>query len=592
MSKEKIQKIKFCTLAIVCLIILSFSLSPKTLQNDTFYTIKIGEYIYENGISNLTTDPFSWHDSLPYTFPHWLYDFGIYLIYNAGGDFGVYLSTIILASILSIAIFFVNGKLSKNYVVSFVITVGAMYMLKDYIAARAQLLTFILFILTLGCIEAFLETKKKRYAVILIIIPIIIANVHLAVWPFYFVIYLPYIAEYLLLVLLDLGLINKTFEKIENQKLSSLKKNLEKINEILETNKNLENSEKTEANTNINQRKKEKIIEKIKISEQKLEKIQVRKEISKKKKEYMKNNPYKIVTEKNHACIFLIIIWIVCIATGLLTPVGDAPYTYLYKTMQGTTTQSINEHLPLTLANNMEFMLVIVLFLMLLIFTDSKIKLRDLFMLCGLLYLAFKSRRQVSMFVLLCSGILCKLIAYMFEKYDKNACEKIMKFTCNIFGTVIVVCLILILSLKMYKPKIDDKYVSETSYPVAASEWILENLDVKSMRLYNEYNYGSYLLFKGIPVFIDSRADLYTPEFNTKTGKKEDGINIFSDALNIASLATYYEDKFEKYGITHVMTYSGAKLSMIISKDSNYKLIYKDSSFKIYERLSAKTVNE
>lgn len=34
------------------------------------------------------------------------------------------------------------------------------------------------------------------------------------------------------------------------------------------------------------------------------------------------------------------------------------------------------------------------------------------------------------------------------------------------------------------------------------------------MKIYNEYNYGSYLLFRGIPVFVDSRADLYTPQFN------------------------------------------------------------------------------
>ena len=56
--------------------------------------------------------------------------------------------------------------------------------MRDYIAARAQLVTFILFILTIYFIEKFLETKQKRYAVGLVIIPIIIANVHVAVWPF------------------------------------------------------------------------------------------------------------------------------------------------------------------------------------------------------------------------------------------------------------------------------------------------------------------------------------------------------------------------------------------------------------------------
>ncbi|MBR4641056.1 MAG: hypothetical protein IKO79_10905, partial [Butyrivibrio sp.] len=79
----------------------------------------------------------------------------------------------------------------------------SIYLLKDYIAARAQLVTFILFILEILFIEQFLSTKKRRYAIGLIILPIIIANVHVAVWPFYFVLFLPYIAEYIIAVIAD-----------------------------------------------------------------------------------------------------------------------------------------------------------------------------------------------------------------------------------------------------------------------------------------------------------------------------------------------------------------------------------------------------
>ena len=43
---------------------------------------------------------------------------------------------------------------------------------------------------------------------------------------------------------------------------------------------------------------------------------------------------------------------------------------------------------------------------------------------------------------------------------------------------------------------------------------IKEKLDKKNIKLFNEYNYGSYLLYRGIPVFIDSRADLYTKQFS------------------------------------------------------------------------------
>ena len=92
--------------------------------------------------------------------------------------------------------------------------------------------------------------------------------------------------------------------------------------------------------------------------------------------------------------------------------------------------------------------------------------------------------------------------------------------TTNI-GKVITIFIIAFISMAIAKPKASDNFVNKNRYPVEASTWILENLDVKEIKLYNEYNYGSYLLYRGIPVFIDSRADLYAPEFNGK--KNEDG---------------------------------------------------------------------
>ena len=85
-----------------------------------------------------------------------------------------------------------NKKLSKNNFISLVITLLVLYLLKDFITARAQLVTFILFILTIFFIEMFTNTKKKKYLIPLVIIPILIANVHVAVWPFYFILFLPY----------------------------------------------------------------------------------------------------------------------------------------------------------------------------------------------------------------------------------------------------------------------------------------------------------------------------------------------------------------------------------------------------------------
>ena len=140
-------------------------------------------------------------------------------------------------------------------------------------------------------------------------------------------------------------------------------------------------------------------------------------------------------------------------------------------------------------------------------------------------------------------------------------------------------------SLHLYAKVKDEDFVDKKAYPVEASEWVLQNLDVENIKIYNEYNYGSYLLFKGVPVFVDSRADLYAPEFNTPTGDAEDGNDIFMDFINSSNISTYYGDVFEKYGITHVMVYNNSKIAMLIRKaDSDkYNEIYSDENFVIYE---------
>ena len=542
--------IRFNVIAILLIAIFCFSISPKTLQNDTFYTIKIGEHILENGID--MKDPFSFHD-LKYTYPHWLYDVGIYLIYNIGGHAGIYASTIILCMTLGILIYFTNVKLTKNKLTSFIITIGAMYLLRGYIAARAQLATFILFILTIYFIEQFLETKKKRYAIGLIIIPILMANLHLAVFPFYFILYLPYVVEYMVYILSNAGII------VTTSKINSMHKKLKNVQD-------------------------EKEIEKIK---NKILELELKNEKLQKRYEKSNSNPYKIKIVGNHNIKLLAIVMIICVFTGLLTPLGDTPYTYLVKTMQGNTTQNISEHLPLTLIQNLDFMCVLMVFLSILIFTDTKIRLNDLFMIGGLTLLTFYTRRQVSMFVLMGSVILNRLICSMFDKYNPDGCKNTIKAICRPLGMVSTIAIVLTLCINMYKPKIGNEYINEKTYPVDAATYILENLDLENIKLYNEYNYGSYLLYRGIPVFVDSRADLYAPEFN-------EGKDIFNDYLSLSNISNdKIEETLDKYDITHMIMYKEAKLRTFIKQDTEkYNLLYEDDYFCIYERKQVKENNK
>ena len=147
-DSEKVKNIKFHILAIVAVILFSAAICPVSLQNDTFYTIRIGEHILNTKTVDMV-DPFSWHENLPYTYPHWAYDVFIYLIFSLGGFKAIFASTVVLSCILGVLVYITNCKISKNKLISFMITLGAMYLMRYYIAARAQLVTFILLELTI-----------------------------------------------------------------------------------------------------------------------------------------------------------------------------------------------------------------------------------------------------------------------------------------------------------------------------------------------------------------------------------------------------------------------------------------------------------
>lgn len=550
MKEEKVLNMKFIIMAIICICLFIIAIVPRELQNDTFYTIKLGKLILDNGID--MQEHFAWHEGLPYTYPHWLYDIIIYLIFSVAGFNGIYISSIILGIALGIAIYLTNTKLTKNTVIPFFTTILVLYMGKDFITARAQLITFILFVLTIYCIEKFLETRKKRYAVDLLIIPILIANIHAAVFPFYFILYMPYIGEFFVSFFLKQGdLITKLLLKSDEIEIKKLEKK-EKLNE--------------------------KQTKKLELLKTRVEKNKVRIE----EKQNIKKEPYKIIVEDNKNVVALIIIMIIAAFTGLLTPIGDTPYTYLIHTMQGNTTGNISEHLPIILYNSKYVLGYIIIAVCLISFTKVKIKLSDLFLLGGLILLTIMSRRQSSMLYFVAILVMNKIVCKLIEMYDKDGINEILKYFTSILGKIIIYSVFVVFMVFSLKQAKDTEIVSKKSYPVEATEFIKQNLDVKEVKLFNEYNFGSYLLYNDIPVFIDSRADVYDPQFN---GWEDD---IFRDFINLTNACNDYEEKFEHYGITHLLIYRNSTLDKVLRLDTNYNELYKDDNFILYQRLSAK----
>lgn len=478
---------KFRILVISIIIILCIVFTKKVFQNDTFYTIKLGELILNNGIDML--DHFSIH-TLAYTYPHWLYDVFIYIIYHFFSFTGLYISTIILFIILMLTVYFTNLKLYKKELSVAFISILSIMVMSNYATARAQLVSYILFVLEFFFIERFLQTKEKKYAIFLLLISLILCNIHVAVWPFYFILYLPFVAEYI---------IAKLFKK------------------------------------------KSILFGRIKI-------------------------------EKNDNVKYLVIIMLCSTLTGLLTPIGDTPYTYLYNTMLGNSQNYIEEHQSTDIFGQVYLIVFLVEYVLLSLLSHTK--LRYLFLTIGLSIMSFTSNRHIALFVILFAPCFINVINNFLDNTKLNVDKLIRYITSRISIGIISIILIFLLVFTIYNNK-DKEYFSNENYPIKASDYIINNLDYKNIRLFNEYNYGSYLLFRDIPVFIDSRADLYTKQFSGLS------YDIFDDYMKHG---INYNEIIDFYNITHIILNKENSLYTVFLYSDGYMKLYEDESFILFEK--------
>lgn len=536
---EKKQK-KIVIIFSILIGIFTIGIVGKTFQNDTFFNISIGKYILENGID--MKEHFSWIQGLTYTYSHWAFDIIMYLIYNNFGFTGIYISIILFSILINIVLFNLLTKRGKQPVIAFIITLISAYIIRSCYTARSQIVSFLCFIVEIYCIEKFIETNKKRYAVLLIVLSIIVANFHAATWPMYLVLFLPYFASAFF-----------NFISPKNRYVLLKKRYQNKLKNVPKDSK-----------------KARKYEIKVNYYADILEKIEPPKY-------------EKMVRRENYNIKNLVILFVIICFTGLITPIYDTPYTYVIKSMFGesnfennASVDFIMEMQPITPAYSTDLVVFLIILLAFLIFMPTKLKLEQGFLILGLLLMTIISARYVYLLVFLGSYVLMDLITQCIAKFIPEDMQKLENILVSKKGIIILSILIILFVLPEFLEIIVEDYVDEELYPVGAVEYIKENLDYKNMRIYNSYNNGSYLMLNEIPVFIDSRLDVYCSEFNDT--------DVFYDFTQVSLGKVNYEDVFKKYDFTHILIYNTDIIYNYIKLDHNYKVLYEDENFTLYER--------
>jgi hypothetical protein len=142
-----------------------------------------------------------------------------------------------------------------------------------------------------------------------------------------------------------------------------------------------------------------------------------------------------------------------------------------------------------------------------------------------------------------------------FEKFLKSAEDNKKEFNMtarNLVNTTLIVLLLaagIIKTIQVNSPELVSRAERE-NFPVGAVEWLKDQNQDQSYRVFNDYNWGGYLIFNlpEVPVFVDGRTDLY-------------GDEILNDYLAIMQVEENWNELLQKYDLGLLLVKNDSRLS-------------------------------
>lgn len=263
----------------------------------------------------------------------------------------------------------------------------------------------------------------------------------------------------------------------------------------------------------------------------------------------------------------IVLIMIIMLLTGLINPYGIKNILYVFTSYgKKILNETIIELVPLSFSSSYDKIIIFIIFLVYFLYFKSKnIPIRHYLLLFGTTYLAFDCSRSIALFII---GALFPLSYLYKDKILNIDIEKYIPISIKCF--IIVIFLIITSLLLIFSTK--------DFYPISKEpiDYLAENFNTKTMKLYINFNDGSYAVYKEIKVNIDPRAEVYLKKNNHKS-------DIYKEYGDLKSNNINYKEYLDKYKFTHLLVKKDDPLYEKLKKDSyNYILIKRFKNYDIY----------
>lgn len=252
----------------------------------------------------------------------------------------------------------------------------------------------------------------------------------------------------------------------------------------------------------------------------------------------------------------------------LVNPIGVKVLTYPYVSLSDSLSMSVISEWQAPdaklMGNLILYFLPIAVMTLGIIIGKKKIRLIDLTIMLVFLFLFFRSARFIVLWYIAATFYAFRYIPELKVKALTKLSEKIVVSAFAVLLTIPSVMGIADTVATYRNGTLISRVMSEEAIEVIKNDM--------PRRIYNDYNLGECLIYYDIPVFYDSRADLYAQE------------NIMADGISLMYLEPLSEVGYVdvdamigKYQFDAILLLKGRSLySYIVSHPQKFELVYED----------------
>jgi hypothetical protein len=266
-----------------------------------------------------------------------------------------------------------------------------------------------------------------------------------------------------------------------------------------------------------------------------------------------------------------------CLAAALLNPNGWHIWLYPFDTLgSDLMQQNIVEWSSPDFHLSMYWPFAAMLGLGVLSFAISARRppLTDLLLFLGTAAAALMSRRHIALFAIATIPVVARALAEWlrgspaYSILAEPRAEEVGPAKARLNWVILIVGVLATLSFRVSTLKTNDEAIA-AKFPVAAVDYVQKGA-LAGARGFNSYPWGGYLVWRGVKVFIDGRADVYG--------------DFLGEYLQTIKLTDKWRDQLERFEVDYVLIEPHSNLGTLLLASGLWRVDYSDDVARIYVR--------